>query len=278
MVGPTLGGGIGRYNGLHGMISDALLSAQLVTAAGDIVTASTSENSELFWGMRGVGFNFGIVVAATYQVYDLTNGGVVINADFLFPAFQYFKSLGNDLPAELALIFQTGCNLDFGAVGLVALYSAALEVDYLSFSRHILSSMPPMQGPKTLAPICLNHLSTLSPPYITIPWSHGKTPSTSLSSASRLRVPLAPKAQPSTFTVGASKHTMLPYSRNISQICRGSGFRIPTRREAFSLSRLSQHSLRGRFRMTQRPIHTGISLLTCTLTYSVISLLIRSPS
>jgi fumiquinazoline A oxidase len=159
MIGATLGRGTARYNGLHGMISDAPLSVRLVTAAGDIVTASASENSELFWGMRGAGFNFGIVLSATYQVYDLTNGGMVMNADFLFPAnastavFQYFKSLENNLPAKLALIFQTGYNLDFGGVGLTALYFAAHEVDQTSFSIHTLSSMPPMQAFKRLAPL-----------------------------------------------------------------------------------------------------------------------------
>jgi fumiquinazoline A oxidase len=127
MVGATLGGGVGRYNGLHGMIADALLSVRLVTASGDIVTASTSENSEVFWAMRGAGFNFGIVLSATYQVYDSTNRGMFKNADFLFPAnasttaFEYFNSMENDLPAELALIFQTGYNLDFGGVSLAAL-------------------------------------------------------------------------------------------------------------------------------------------------------------
>ena len=122
MVGATLGGGVGRYNGLHGMIVDALLSVRMVTAAGDIVTASATENSELFWGMRGAGFNYGIVVSATYQVFDLTSQGLVMNADFLFPAnastavFQYFKSLETDLPAELALILQTGYQTALGGV------------------------------------------------------------------------------------------------------------------------------------------------------------------
>lgn len=116
-----MGGGVGRYNGLHGMLADTLKSVRMVTANGDCVTVSASENSDLFWGMRGAGFNFGIVVSATYNVAPLTNGGQVMNADFLFlpnqsvAVFNYFASK-TVLPAELSLIFQTGFNADLGGV------------------------------------------------------------------------------------------------------------------------------------------------------------------
>lgn len=49
MVGATIGGGIGVYQGLHGLIIDALQSMTIVTGKGDIVNASLSENSDLFW-------------------------------------------------------------------------------------------------------------------------------------------------------------------------------------------------------------------------------------
>lgn len=135
LVGATLGGGIGRYSGLHGLIIDALQSVQLVNAKGDLITASTSENSDLFWGIRGAGFNFGIVVSATYKVYDLTNGGQVVNGDFLFtanqsiPLFEYFKSFETTLPAELALILQTGFNPQYGGTYIVvnAIYAGPLS-------------------------------------------------------------------------------------------------------------------------------------------------------
>lgn len=121
VVGATLGGGVGRYNGLHGMLSDALQSVRMVTASGDCINVSATENSDLFWGMRGAGFNFGIVTFATYRVYDLTNNGQVMNADFLYLAnqstivFEYFKSKAS-LPAELSLIFQTGYSTALGGV------------------------------------------------------------------------------------------------------------------------------------------------------------------
>ncbi|KAL8736131.1 MAG: hypothetical protein Q9181_002521 [Wetmoreana brouardii] len=135
LVGATLGGGVGRYNGIHGMIVDALQDVKLVTAKGELVTASASENSDLFWGIRGAGFNFGIVVSATYKVYDLTNKGQVMNADFLFPANQsssvlgFFKSFEKTLPAELSLIFQTGYNAQLGGTYIVvnAIYAGPSE-------------------------------------------------------------------------------------------------------------------------------------------------------
>ncbi|KAL7916744.1 hypothetical protein GGI35DRAFT_474009 [Trichoderma velutinum] len=125
LIGSTLGGGVGRLNGLHGMILDSLLSVRIVTASGDIVTASTTQNSDLFWGIRGAGFNFGIITSATYRVYDLPNNGQIMNADFLYPLnestaiFNYFKSLESTLPAELALIMSTGFNPSLGGQYLV---------------------------------------------------------------------------------------------------------------------------------------------------------------
>lgn len=71
MVGATLGAGVGRYQGLHGLIIDSLISVRMVTAEGDIISVSAHEHADLFWGLRGAGMNFGIILSAKYQVYDL---------------------------------------------------------------------------------------------------------------------------------------------------------------------------------------------------------------
>ncbi|KAI9368962.1 hypothetical protein BJX61DRAFT_521534 [Aspergillus egyptiacus] len=108
MVGATLGGGVGRYQGLHGLILDALESVELVTSTGRLITVSATQNADLFWGLRGAGFNYGIVTSATYRIHDLTNDGNVLNADFMFPASMnetFFNTLATyeELPAGLSL-------------------------------------------------------------------------------------------------------------------------------------------------------------------------------
>lgn len=56
----------------------------MVTGSGQILTVSATKNSDLFWGMRGAGVNFGIVTSATYRIYDTINNGMVYNADISF--------------------------------------------------------------------------------------------------------------------------------------------------------------------------------------------------
>ncbi|KAI4161931.1 MAG: hypothetical protein LQ342_004497 [Letrouitia transgressa] len=105
----TLGAGLGKLQGLHGLLIDSLQSVRIITASGRIVTASEKENADLFWGVRGAGFNFGVVTSATYKVYEATSQGQVVNADFLYPAianqsvWEALESFDTNLPSQLAL-------------------------------------------------------------------------------------------------------------------------------------------------------------------------------
>ena len=114
-MGGTLGGGIGRLQGLHGLIADSLISAQVVTAAGDYITVSATQNADLFWGLRGAGVDFVIVVYATFKIYDATNDGKVFHADLVFPAsaaskhFAALKSFENNQPAALSFFYDPKC-------------------------------------------------------------------------------------------------------------------------------------------------------------------------
>jgi FAD/FMN-containing dehydrogenase len=65
----TLGGGSGYLTGQHGHAIDNLLSVKMVIANGDIAVASEKENSDLFWGIRGGGSNFGVVTEFTYRAH-----------------------------------------------------------------------------------------------------------------------------------------------------------------------------------------------------------------
>lgn len=67
--GLTLGGGVGFLTGAHGLAADNLVSARMVLANGQVVTASDDENSDLFWAIRGAGPNFGIVTEFKYRVH-----------------------------------------------------------------------------------------------------------------------------------------------------------------------------------------------------------------
>jgi FAD/FMN-containing dehydrogenase len=59
LAGLTLGGGYGPLMGAFGLVADNLLSAQIVTADGQLLTASATEHADLFWGLRGGGGNWG---------------------------------------------------------------------------------------------------------------------------------------------------------------------------------------------------------------------------
>jgi len=71
IAGLTLGSGSGWLERKCGLTADNLISAEVVTAAGERVTASADENPDLFWGLRGGSGNFGIVTSFTYGLHEV---------------------------------------------------------------------------------------------------------------------------------------------------------------------------------------------------------------
>ncbi|KAK8011610.1 FAD-dependent oxidase [Apiospora arundinis] len=113
MVGVTLGGGVGPLQGLYGLIMDSLISVRIVTGKGELVTASATENTELFWGVRGGGIHLGLVTSATYKIYDVggkAHNGQALNADLIFSAdknasvFQLLESLAGKQPDTYSIV------------------------------------------------------------------------------------------------------------------------------------------------------------------------------
>jgi FAD/FMN-containing dehydrogenase len=83
IAGLTLGGGFGWLTRKWGLTSDNLISVDMVTADGKFLTASTTENADLFWGVRGGGGNFGIVTSFEYRMWPL--GPEVVAGLALYP-------------------------------------------------------------------------------------------------------------------------------------------------------------------------------------------------
>lgn len=83
IAGLTLGGGFGWLSRKYGMTCDNLLSVDLVTAKGELVHASETENPDLFWGVRGGGGNFGIVTSFEFQLHDV--GPEVLSGLLVYP-------------------------------------------------------------------------------------------------------------------------------------------------------------------------------------------------
>ncbi len=80
VCGLTLGGGIGWLMGKHGLSCDNMISADLVSADGAHLTASATQNEDLFWAIRGGGGNFGIVTALEFRLHPLkrVQGGLLL--------------------------------------------------------------------------------------------------------------------------------------------------------------------------------------------------------
>jgi FAD/FMN-containing dehydrogenase len=108
LAGLTLGGGIGWLQRKYGLTVDQLLSVELVTAEGEVVEASESENSDLFWGVRGGGGNFGIVTEFRFRLNPV--GPTVLAGPIFWPmerapkVLRFYRDWVAEAPEELMTI------------------------------------------------------------------------------------------------------------------------------------------------------------------------------
>ena len=108
--GLTLGGGIGWLMRKYGATVDNLLSVDLVTADGELVTASEDDNPDLFWGVRGAGGNFGIVTSFEYRLHPV--GPIVLAGPIFHPldnapeVLRFYREFAATAPDELTTIVE----------------------------------------------------------------------------------------------------------------------------------------------------------------------------
>ncbi|WP_440989016.1 FAD-binding oxidoreductase [Haloarchaeobius baliensis] len=112
VAGLTLGGGIGHLRCKHGLSCDNLRSVELVTADGEFVRASETENPELFWGLRGGGGNFGVVTGFEFELHPVGPAVatclVFYPADQLGPVLRSYREFVADAPREVSSLVFAG--------------------------------------------------------------------------------------------------------------------------------------------------------------------------
>lgn len=108
VAGLTLGGGIGWLMRKHGLTIDNLVSVDVVTADGELLTASEDENADLFWGLRGGGGNFGIVTSFEFRLHEV--GPSVLAGPIFFPMEQapevlaFYREFIQSVPDEFTSV------------------------------------------------------------------------------------------------------------------------------------------------------------------------------
>jgi len=132
IAGLTLGGGFGKLGRAYGLTCDNLVSAEVVTADGRLLTANTVENAELFWGLRGGGGNFGVVTAFEYRLHPV--GPRLLAGSVVYPYAQARDALR--FLAEFARAAPDALSLDAALVttpagerffGISACYAGSIE-------------------------------------------------------------------------------------------------------------------------------------------------------
>jgi len=107
VAGLTLGGGFGWLARMHGLAADNLLSADLVTGDGELVKASSEENAELFWAIRGGGGNFGVVTSFEFQLHEagpeVLFGPTVYRLEDAPAVLRHYRDFAREAPNECSV-------------------------------------------------------------------------------------------------------------------------------------------------------------------------------
>ncbi len=127
IAGLTLGGGLGWLMGTSGLTVDNLLSVEIVTADGQVLTASEAEHPDLFWGVRGGGGNFGVATAFEYRLHPvgpvITGGLVAHPFDKARDLLRFYRDFTASVPDELTVYAGLAPAPDGSGTKLAALFA-----------------------------------------------------------------------------------------------------------------------------------------------------------
>jgi len=154
--GLTLGGGFGRVARRFGLALDNVLAVEIVTANGEILRASPDENSDLYWGVRGGGGNFGLVTSFEFGLHPMQRQ--VFGGQIVFPlaqarsALNFYSEFQEAAPDDVCLDAGLSSNTNFtGSSGIALLLcysgSAAGAEKLLRTIRSVGKAMVDNLGP-----------------------------------------------------------------------------------------------------------------------------------
>ena len=179
--GLTLGGGVGWLLRKYGMSIDNLLSCQIITADGKVLTANASENEDLFWALRGGGGNFGVVTSFEFRAHPVHTvlGGLLLYPrnmalDVIRHFRDYIESAPDELTAYAAFLYGPDAT---PLVGVIACYcgdiaegNASCNLFARSAARRLMA-FNPCRSPRCRR--CSPHLSPMGTRIIGSPRCNG---------------------------------------------------------------------------------------------------------
>ena len=162
IAGLTLGGGLGWLMGKHGLSCDNLVSADIVTAEGELVTASVERHPDLFWGLRGGGGNFGVVTSFEYQLHPI---GPVLAGMVVHPmskakeVLRFYRDFARGCPDEMLSAAALMTSHDGAPVAVII----ASYIGDLGTGERLLAPLRKFGAPlaDTIAPTTYVELNTL---------------------------------------------------------------------------------------------------------------------